>query len=411
MKRRNTLSKLYVKSLPPERPPYQVDDETYRRFDQRNNLTVGRPNWDERVQAFTSKTVPTRVKKIKNGRPGYAVEDYALFNAGGVTSFTQGTAINHANRGFTSWSSLGAAKLPSGVARWTGTPLEAAAMVKKVAHYFGADLVGIVPLNRRWIYSHAFWTDGSHKEIVFADVEEAAETEDQLIIPEKMQWVIVMGTQMDVDMIKYTPSPLGCAETRITYSKLGLQVAGVAEFLRGIGYQAIPAINDLGLSIPMAIEAGFGEQGRNGKLITPEFGPSVRLCKVITDLPLARDNPIRFGVREFCEVCLKCAEACPPGAITAGERTWEGPDFSNSPGQYTWHLNNEVCRRYWSVGNGTNCTSCIRACPFTKHPGLVHELARTFVANAPALNPLLRKIDDWLGYGVEADGSEFWQGV
>ena len=273
------LSKLYVRSLPPDQPPYQVDDQIYKRFDQRNNLTVGRPNWDESVQSFTRKTVGTRVKKIHSGRPGYDLEDYSLFLAGGVTTFRLGTAINHANRGLTSWSSL-ESKLPPGVDRWEGSPAEATAMVKKVAHYFGADLVGITPLDRRWIFSHAFWSDGVHKEIVFDDVDAPVETDDHLVIPDKMRWVIVMGTKMDRSMINYTPSPLGCAETRLTYSRMGLQVAGVAEFLRGIGYQAIPSINDVGLNIPMAIDAGFGEQGRNGKLITPEFGPSVRLCNL-----------------------------------------------------------------------------------------------------------------------------------
>ena len=92
-----------------------------------------------------------------------------------------------------------------------------------------------------------------------------------------MKWVIVMGARMDPDMMAYTPSPLGCAETRVTYSRMGLFVSGMAEFLRGLGYQAIPSINDLGLNIPMGIDAGFGEQGRNGKLISPEFGPSLWL--------------------------------------------------------------------------------------------------------------------------------------
>jgi reductive dehalogenase len=409
MKSRNPLSKLYVKKLSPSDPPYLLDDKTYNRFDQRNNLTVGRPNWDESVQAFAKKTIGTRVKKIRTGKAGYAVEDYSLFNAGGVMSFSNGTAINHANRGFTSWAPL-EAKLPPGVDQWQGSPEAAASMLKKVARYFGADLVGIAPLDRRWFYSHAFWSDGSHKEIVFAEVDEPAETDDQLVIPEKMRWVIVMGTHMDHNMISYTPSPLGCAETRVTYSRMGLQVAGVAEFLRGIGHLAIPSINDLGLNIPMAIDAGFGEQGRNGKLITPEYGPSVRICKVITDLPLVRDNPIRFGVTEFCDVCLKCADDCPVGAITTGERSWEGPNISNNSGQYTWHLDNEICRKYWSVGNGTNCTSCIRSCPFTKHPGLVHELARTFISNVPSMNPFFRQVDDWFGYGKEADGTRFWNG-
>jgi reductive dehalogenase len=409
MKSRHLLSRLYIKTLSPDRPPYQVDDQTYERFDQRNNLTVGRPNWDESVQVFTRKSVETRVKKMQSGRPGYGSEDYSLFLAGGVIALRLGTAINHANRGVTSWSSLGG-KLPPGVDRWKGSSEDATAMVKRVARFFGADLVGIAPLDRRWIFSHAFWADRSRKEIVFDNAEAPVETEHQMAIPEKMRWVIVMGTKMDYDMMGYTPSPLGCAETRVTYSRMALQVAGMAEFLRGIGYHAIPSINGVGLNIPMAIDAGFGEQGRNGKLITPQFGPSVRLCKVITDLPVVRDHPIRFGVQEFCQVCQKCAEACPVGAITTGERTWEGPNISNSPGQYTWHLDNELCRRYWSAGNGTNCTSCIRACPFTKKPGLVHELARTFISNAPMLNPLVRKLDDWLGYGQEQDGARFWNG-
>lgn len=402
------LEKMYVKELSLNHPPYRVDDEIYKRFDQRNNLTIGRPNWDEGVKAFTKKTVPTRVKKIAEGHPGFGVQDYSLFLAGGVTSFRLETAINHANRGFTSWSTLGN-KLPPGVNKWDGSPELATQMVNRVARYFGADIVGIAPLDHRWIFSHAFWSDGAHKEIIFESVDAPVETQDQMIIPEKMRWVIVMGARMDPEIIQYTPSPLGCAETRVTYSRMGLFVAGVAEFLRGIGYQAIPSINGLGLNIPMAIDAGFGEQGRNGKLITPRFGPSIRLCKVVTDLPLVRDNPIRFGVAEFCQVCRKCADACPVGAITDGERSWDRPNISNNPGQYTWHLDNELCRRYWSLGNGTNCTSCVRACPFTKRPGLLHEFTRTVIANIPALNPLWRTLDDSLGYGKVGDAAEFWE--
>jgi reductive dehalogenase len=407
MPNQNVLSKLYVKSLPPDHTPYQVDETSYQRFDQRNNLTVGRPNWDECVQAFSRRSVETRVKKIKTGKPGYQVEDYSLFLAGGVTTFRMGNSINHANRGVTSWDTLGN-KLPPGINRWEGSHEKAATMVKRAARYFGADMVGIAPLDQRWFFSHAFWANGSHKEIVFKSVAVPEESEQQLVIPEDMRWVIVMGVWMDPEMIKYTPAPLGCAETRISYSQMGLLVSGVAEFLRGMGYQAIPSINDLALNIPMAIDAGFGEQGRNGKLVTPLYGPSLRICKVITDLPLGRDFPIRFGVTEFCEVCLKCADDCPVNAIPNGERSWNRPNLSNNSGVYTWHLDNETCRRYWSLGNGTNCTACIRSCPFTKHPGLVHDLTRTFISNAPALNPLWRNLDDMLGYGKQADGSDFW---
>jgi len=152
----------------------------------------------------------------------------------------------------------------------------------------------------------------------------------------------------------------------------------------------------------------FGEQGRNGKLITPEFGPSLRLCKVITDLPLVRDNPICFGVVEFCEVCQKCADDCPSNSIPRGPREWTGPSISNNPGNYTWQIDHETCRRYWAMGNATNCTACIRSCPFTKAPGLSHELVRTIISNAPVFNPLMRRMDDLFGYGKQKDASQFW---
>ena len=408
MSLRELISKLYTRILPFDQPPYQVND-SYQRFDQRNNLTVGRPSWDESIKRFTCKTVPTRVTRIKSGDPGYDIKDYSLFLSGGVTAYNLGTKINHANRGLTSWQSL-EARVPESVEPWEGSPEEATAMVKQAARFFGADLVGIAPLDRRWIFSHAYWSDGSHKEIIFDDVDQPAETDTQLIIPDKIRWVIVMGTRMDYDMIKYAPSPVGCAETRVTYSRMALQASGVAEFLRGIGYLAIPSLNGLGLNIPMAIDAGFGEQGRNGKLITPLYGPSVRLCKVLTDLPLVRNHPIQFGVREFCETCRKCAEECPAHAIETGDRSWDRDSISNNAGLFTWHLDNERCRRYWSVGKGNNCTACIRSCPFTKNSGLAHELVRIAISNAPVLNPLWRELDDVFGYGKEKDATAFWQG-
>jgi len=381
------LARFYVKKLSPGNTPYEVDESVYKRFDQRNNLTVGRSTWDESIISNRAKMGGTRNKHISRGKPGYSIKDYSLFMSAGLVGFGNGTAINHANRGLTSWSQHNPL-IPGEAGSWEGTPEEATTMVKKVTRYVGADLVGIAPLDRRWVFTHAFWADGSHKEIVFEPADEPVEK----------------------DIISYSPSPTGCAETRITYSRMALAVSVLAEFIRGIGYNAIPSMNGFGLNIPMAIDAGFGEQGRNGKLITPEFGPSVRLCKVITDLPLVRDNPIRFGAVEFCDVCEKCADECPSHSIPRGPRTWSGPSFSNNPGVFTWHLDNESCRKYWGVGSATNCTACIRACPFVKVPGLSHELARTFISKAPVFNPVLRKLDDLLGYGKEGDPDRFWNG-
>lgn len=52
-------------------------------------------------------------------------------------------------------------------------------------------------------------------------------------------------------------------------------------------------MNDTALAIPYAIKAGLGEYGRHGLLITPEYGPRVRIGKIFTDMPLAHDVPVR----------------------------------------------------------------------------------------------------------------------
>ncbi|MFC2043544.1 reductive dehalogenase, partial [Chloroflexota bacterium] len=160
---------------------------------------------------------------------------------------------------------------------------------------------------------------------------------------------------------------------------------------------------------PMAIDAGFGEQGRNGKLITPQFGPGVRLCKVITDLPLLREYPVQFGVKKFCTICKKCAENCPVKAIPFGEPTWSVSSKSHNPGIFTWHLNDEACRKYWATKPGTNCTVCLRTCPFSKSPGINHDLARFLISYTPVLNPLLVKLDNLMGYGEQRQVERFWE--
>ena len=80
-----------------------------------------------------------------------------------------------------------------------------------------------------------------------------------------------------------------------------------------------PSVNDTALSVPFAVEAGLGKLSRLNKMVSPEFGAGVRLCKVFTDLPMACDKPIDCGIVEFCKRCKKCAEACPSRALSFDE--------------------------------------------------------------------------------------------
>lgn len=57
--------------------------------------------------------------------------------------------------------------------------------------------------------------------------------------------------------------------------------------------------------------AGLGWQGKSLLIITPEFGPRVRLATILTDLPLQADQPLK----NRCGNCTACTEACVAQAI------------------------------------------------------------------------------------------------
>jgi hypothetical protein len=88
----------------------------------------------------------------------------------------------------------------------------------------------------------------------------------------------------------------------------------VAAYMRGLGYPARAHVltNYQVLPVPIAIQAGTGELGRHGVMITKELGSALKLATVTTDLPLVYDEgPRGLGVSDFCEDRKLCAESCP----------------------------------------------------------------------------------------------------
>jgi reductive dehalogenase len=266
--------------------------------------------------------------------------------------------------------------------------------IKKVARFLGASLVGICELDRRWIYSHTF----------HMLTREHAEFD----IPEDYKYAIALAVEMDYELMKTSPTCLEGAATGVGYSEMAYVAGLLAEFIRGLGYKAIPSGNDTALSIPIAIDAGLGELGRHGILITEEYGPRVRLCKVLTDMPLAPDKIHEFGAAEFCESCKKCAKFCPGQAISSGERTDRPNNISNNSGVMKWPVDAEKCFGFWAR-NGSSCATCIRVCPFNKPRGWLHSTVRWGVKHAPWANSLFIWGDDFFGYGKRADPAKFWE--
>jgi ferredoxin len=111
---------------------------------------------------------------------------------------------------------------------------------------------------------------------------------------------------------------------------------------------------------------------------------------VTTDLPLREDGRRSFGVQDFCSFCLKCAEGCPGGAISRGEK-------KNCSGAHKWQSSQEACYRTWRR-LGTDCGLCLSLCPYSKPDTFYHRLVR-FLCERSALSRRLALHLDDLFYG------------
>jgi reductive dehalogenase len=177
--------------------------------------------------------------------------------------------------------------------------------------------------------------------------------------------VVVIGQAMDPSLISTAPSALAGAATGLGYSQDVIVLLAISQYIRNLGYAAVPTLNDTALAIPYAIKAGLGEYGRHGLVITPEYGPNVRFGKIFTDLPASIDAPTRFGVEEMCGACRACSDACPSSAIPAGDPSDHRHNRSNLVGVTKWTVDGEACFDYWAKIN-SDCSVCIRVCPYTR---------------------------------------------
>ena len=85
---------------------------------------------------------------------------------------------------------------------------------------------------------------------------------------------------MNKNLVDTYPSALAGAGTGLEYSREASIVTQLCSYIKGLGYNALGSMNDSALVIPYAIKAGLGEYGRNQMVITPEFGPRIRLSLI-----------------------------------------------------------------------------------------------------------------------------------
>ncbi|MCD6356270.1 MAG: reductive dehalogenase [Anaerolineaceae bacterium] len=239
------------------------------------------------------------------------------------------------------------------------TPERASIKVKETARRMGADLVGIGPLKKEWVYSHA------------ARICSESETGPQwgtAIDLSAHHSAVALGFSMDLNLNRSAPYFPTLLATAQAYSRSGWTAVQLAEYIRELGYSARAHhfANYQVLAVPVAVDCGLGELSRAGYLITKKYGLGVRLSVVTTNMPLAYDAPVDIGVQSFCEQCKLCAEECPSGAIPSGGKVLHN-------GVLKWKLDEKKCYAYWHV-NGTDCGICMAVCPWTKPRTTFHKI-------------------------------------
>lgn len=356
----------------------------------------------EAEQASNAKRLATWMEERK---PGYSLPDVQLSE--GAWTLMHSTKPG---TGLLSWTRISVrTPVEMGVPRHSAPPEEMANTVKAAARLFGASLVGIAPMNEAYFNLQQFGKDRPPVDITFENVDAPVVTERKHVIPQRMKWVVALAIRMDLDLLSRAPTSLGDASTALGYSHSVFVVSSLAEFIRGLGYEAIPSVNDTAQSVPFAVDAGIGELSRLNKLVTPEFGPAVRLCKVFTDLPMACDKPIDFGLVEFCKKCRKCAEACPSRALSFdAEPSFNTRGAWNNPGHQAWFEDSYKCFQYWQKTN-SGCGICLASCPYSKgDQAWVHEAVKATASIAPVTDGAFRILDDGFGYGKQHDPEEWW---
>lgn len=249
--------------------------------------------------------------------------------------------------------------------------------VKQLTKYYGALDCGITILKSAHIYSHIGRGSGKYG----APVEL------------KHKFAIAFVVEMDYQMIGSAPYPPVTMESGRQYVELARVAVQLAAAIRSLGFPARAHIdgNYRVIAPLVARDAGLGEIGRMGLLITPHQGPRVRVGVVTTDMPLIADNyQANVSLIDFCNICQKCADNCPSQSIPHGDR-----EVNN--GVVRWKISPESCYHYWTI-IGTDCGRCLAVCPYSHPDNWAHNIVRWGISKSGTFRRAALVLDDFL-YG------------
>jgi len=239
------------------------------------------------------------------------------------------------------------------------------------------------------------------------------------------KYAIALTVEMDFELMRTAPAAPTVLESARQYLQSGMIAVQLAEFIRSLGYPARAHIDgNYKVICPLvARDAGLGEIGRMGLLMTPRLGPRCRIAVITTDLPLlpgqstrhlptttdpnekpaqsdrklsspiaaiahqARPDPT---VIDFCRRCEKCAVVCPAQSIQYGPE-------KDVDGVKRWKIDDAGCFTYWCQA-GTDCGRCMIVCPYAHPDNWFHRFIRFGIRENALFRRMAIPMDD-LFYG------------
>lgn len=265
-------------------------------------------------------------------------------------------------------------------------PQKNAANIKATSYFLGVDAVGLSRCPDWAWYSHdatGAEIDPPHDQAISMIIDQGYETME--------------GASGD-DWISV-------AQSMRAYLRFSLLGGVLAKHIRNLGYsaKAHTVMDGEVLQPPLLLLSGLGEVSRIGEVIlNPFLGPRLKSGVVTTDMPIAHDKPIDFGLQRFCEACNKCARECPSGAITAGPKLM----FN---GYEIWKSDSQKCATYRiTTQGGAMCGRCMKTCPWNLEGLFAEAPFRWAASNLPGAAPLLAKLDDAMGNGGLNDVKKWW---
>jgi len=245
--------------------------------------------------------------------------------------------------------------------------------IKNLTRYYGAYTVGITELQPYHIYSHIGRGSGEYGAPITLN----------------HRYAIAFTVEMDYEQIGPAPDAPVVMESARQYVESAKVAVQLGYLIRSLGYPARAHIdgNYRVIAPLVARDAGLGELGRMGLLMTPELGPRVRLGVVTTDLPLIPDKRSDdTSILDFCRICKKCAENCPSRSIPMDDR-------KEIDGVLRWRINSDTCFQYWNL-IGTDCARCMAICPYAHPNNMAHNLIRWAIQRSGTARQAALWLDD-----------------